>query len=391
MATRIERPLFYEGQILAAADLTTTVDYGRDQSARDRRYLHTAGVAAGLKLTKVPRRTSGGDDYVEVMLEPGVAIDGTGLQVIVAERTRLDEREFLNARVLDGPTAWYPVFLTGIEEPSPMPPLAMGGCASQGMTRITESFSVSFGRPTDAAPAESPPPDVTEGPGGSRDVPGTPVLVGFVQWNRAIGTGAFRDVADISPEGRRQYAGVLADEVVARGGALTLRSAPRPSDRKATVIIDDTDGGQLRFGVENAQGRIEPVLTVTSKGDVQAKGTISSPLLGINVESGIISDGLIIPLPKDVKEELVTEGQVKLHVHLTPRYQGPDPAQPGKVPLVVDCRVDGDRRVTCWIRWIDVPGATNPVDAGGSCDYTIIAQGAPPKPNVPAGSGGSPP
>ena len=49
-----ERPAFFEGQILAAADLTSAVDYGRGQAARHERYLHDWGIAEGLELTTAP-------------------------------------------------------------------------------------------------------------------------------------------------------------------------------------------------------------------------------------------------------------------------------------------------------------------------------------------------
>ena len=47
-----ERPAFFEGQILAAADLTSAVDYGRAEVARHERYLHDWGIAEGLELTQ---------------------------------------------------------------------------------------------------------------------------------------------------------------------------------------------------------------------------------------------------------------------------------------------------------------------------------------------------
>ena len=114
MAERIARPLFYEGQVLAAADLTASLEYLRAQVARDRRYLHTPGIAFGLTLTGRPRTTSGGTKYQDVTLAPGVAIDSTGLQVVVTEEMRLDERIFDDSRVqVNDAAAWYPVFLRG--------------------------------------------------------------------------------------------------------------------------------------------------------------------------------------------------------------------------------------------------------------------------------------
>ena len=48
----IERPFFFEGQILGAADLQAAVDHAAGQMARHERYLHLWGIATGLTLEK---------------------------------------------------------------------------------------------------------------------------------------------------------------------------------------------------------------------------------------------------------------------------------------------------------------------------------------------------
>jgi hypothetical protein len=149
---------------------------------------------------------------------------------------------------------------------------------------------------------------------------------------------------------------------------------------------------------------VTPVLTVTAKGDVIAAGSFSSGLAsGTLVESGVISDGLLVPLPAGITEEQVANGQVKLHVHLTPRYQGLDPALPSTdfVLLPTECRAEG-RRVLCRFLWlklslpavslgsitvtgspetITLPTPTLPaftvVDLPGFCDYTVLAFATP--------------
>src|SRR4051812_19979668 len=79
MADTIARPSFYEGQVLRAADLGLGLDYGRGQQARHNRYLHTPGIATGLTL-KVDDSTG----VIQVRLSPGVAVDATGRQIVVA-------------------------------------------------------------------------------------------------------------------------------------------------------------------------------------------------------------------------------------------------------------------------------------------------------------------
>ena len=114
------RAVFSEGQIVAAADLNHVVEHARATQARHERYLHLPGIAEGLALTGEPRQTSGGQDYVEVTAGAGLAVDGTGRHLVVAEPEKLSADRFdqLNVAIND-PEAYYPVFLTGRDETPP--------------------------------------------------------------------------------------------------------------------------------------------------------------------------------------------------------------------------------------------------------------------------------
>ena len=397
MTDVIQRPLYYEGQVLAAADLGAAVDYARGQAARDRRYLHTPGVAAGLDFD-VQKRSSAGLDYVEVYVNPGVAIDATGMQIVLAERMRLDENTFIDARVVDQgddvakPAVWYPVFVYGTDEPAPAPALAIGPCAAPQPTRESEAVRITFGFPADAADVDPGTAAVSDGPGGSTDLQGTRVLVGYVLWYRQARKFAdAKNVVDATHTPR--YAGALADEVVARGGSLTLRSAPQGQADRSAVVVDNGKDGGLRFGLQNAAGTVQQVFTVSptgdvwtagkigAKGDITSNGSVKGDKSSVVVESGTITDGLSIPLPQGVTQAAVDAGDVLLRIHVTPHYQGPDPALGDNfLQFPIACSVDG-RRVTCRVAWRDVtaaaPGALNVV--AGVCDYTILAsaKGAP--------------
>src|SRR5437868_2619651 len=117
MSDVIERASFFEGQILGAADLQATVDHAVGQMARHERYLHLWGIASGLTLDKQDRSTAGTPPapYVEVTIKSGIAIDGTGREVVVAQDTPLGEAEFdqENVAVGAGKDDWFPVFLIG--------------------------------------------------------------------------------------------------------------------------------------------------------------------------------------------------------------------------------------------------------------------------------------
>jgi len=83
MSDTVVRPTFYEGEILPAADLIATVDSSRAQLARHERYVHRWGIAFGLKLTGASRTDAQNNKYVSIPLSAGMAIDGTGREVVV--------------------------------------------------------------------------------------------------------------------------------------------------------------------------------------------------------------------------------------------------------------------------------------------------------------------
>jgi hypothetical protein len=92
MGTFIQRPRFYEGQYLNAADLAAEVDYARSQEARHALGAHTWGIAAGLTLREIP--TSGGANQIDVVLNPGYAFDGFGRGIVVLYPTKLPANKF---------------------------------------------------------------------------------------------------------------------------------------------------------------------------------------------------------------------------------------------------------------------------------------------------------
>src|SRR5262245_14743974 len=118
MAEPIQRPSFFEGQILGARDLAEEVDYGRGQRARHERVLHEWGIADGLALSTIDRVAPDGTKFVDVMLAPGLAVDGTGREIAVPEPTLVDANLFDRLDVATGnKNDWYPVILTGVDVP----------------------------------------------------------------------------------------------------------------------------------------------------------------------------------------------------------------------------------------------------------------------------------
>jgi hypothetical protein len=85
-----QRPQFFEGQYLGAADLEAIVAYLRTNDARQSLGQHSWGVAIGLNLISSPIS----DTAVEYFVQPGVAIDGYGRMIVVASPARLDPAQF---------------------------------------------------------------------------------------------------------------------------------------------------------------------------------------------------------------------------------------------------------------------------------------------------------
>lgn len=379
MSNRIERPIFFEGQILGAADLSATVEYHRGQSARHNRYMHLWGIAKGLDADVGKEVTEGTVTYLEsIAIKPGVAIDGTGREIVVPEAFKLDEGTFVrsNLAIADA-TALYPVFLHGRYEPPPQQPMTVGICSTAQPTREIEGFEITFGRPSDVLDDQPEDPDVAAGPG-----EGWRILLGFVKWDatKKKFTEWSLDSKGVTP----RYAGVKADVVEARGGKLSLRSAGEVGTPAIALDGNDAEGLLFRFGTLSDQGVVKPLLSINSSGDIKAEGTILGGRT-VLIQSGIATDGIVIPLPSGVKEEEVESGQVALHISVTPRPYGatpPDNVNFDWIATPLECAIDGPtRRALCRYRWFRLGDLNTFYDVPGTCNYLVLASG-------PAANGG---
>lgn len=387
MSARIARPSFYEGQILRAADLTIGLEYPRGQMARHDRYLHTPGIATGLELT-VDKSTG----VTQVKLSPGMAMDAVGKQIVVDREETLSADDLDRQGVLipadtdpsvkqeDRP--WHPVFVAARDE-SATPPSITRGCGSGGAqaNRTDEAYDIGYGRPGD----ESDDPagvEVSDGPDSATAVR---VLIGYVQWD---GASNFNDAKAMPKAGLvPAYAGARADEVVARGGTLALRADLGPTrDKKPALVLDGENGGEMRFGLQDAHGAVTTVFSVGAGGDITLSGKIHGQNVekDVWVESGTIFDGMTVPLPQGVSQQQVDDGQISLHLTVTPRHlaeRWPPGLSAGTwIKETFECRVDG-RRVFARERWFDVANwAAPPLTFPAACDYVVLASvsgGAP--------------
>ena len=372
------RPLFADGAILGAGDLTALEQLDRDRDARATRHLHTPGVAIGLGLDKAT--PPGQTGFVEVTLQPGYAIDGTGRELVVPAAVALSPDQFAgditNPVTQPAPhsnlTVWYPVFIHGLDAPVIATNGKTGCEGGGGPTRIAEDVEIEFGRPGDATLEQTAPaPDAGPGTGTWR------VLVGFVQFNTSI--NQFVDAQPIADGVRVPTAGVRAGLVAGQSGRVEIRPQPTAASGVPAVVVDADKGGSLLFGLHTGTGAVDPLMTVDASGNLTVKGTLAGTQTAgtVRVLSGTASDGAVLPLPAGTDQQAVDDGTLEVSILVTPRY--PDPPQLGDRFIPAECRVDSDRRVHCWGTRF-VPGGAWQGDVPLSCDYLVlvsVAQGGP--------------
>jgi hypothetical protein len=372
------RPRFYEGQVLAADDLTTTVEQPRAVMARHQRLLHDWGITEGLDLVEEARTDPDtGQAYVQVAIARGALTDGTGREVVVPETVPLQEAQFQQVNGADSPTEQlYPVFLAGRDQEPLTASIIPSGCGGAGQSaRVEEAYQVIFGRLGDERRIDDQvAPAIDVGPGDGTEP--WRVLVGFVRWR----SGHFVKAEPANGTIGRRYAGVRADTVSARSGRLTLRTDPAVTQGRPALVLDGE--GSLTFGRLKGDGTVDRLVQVSPAGDLFVAGIVDvrGKADKVLVLSGIATDGLRVPLPDGVTEDQVSQGSVQVHVRVTPRLERPAALPVGDWSLgPVSCGVDDERRVRTEVRWLEY-GGNSVRDLPAPVDFLVVV-------TVPGGSG----
>lgn len=376
MADFVEREQFFEGQVLAAAQLNGTVEQPRAALARHHRYQHVPGIVTGLELSDSPRQAADGSPYAEVTVAAGLAVDRSGRAIVVTEETRLSESLFdqLNVAVAD-PEALYPVLLIGRDQEAG-PGDAPGSCEAAGAARIAEAWQLTFTRPGGDPEGDDPRTlEVGDGPGGELGGENWPVLLGFVRWDSNL--RKFLSSAATAEGVSRRHAGVRAGSVEALGGRLVLRGGPANEDGVPAVALDAEDK-VLHFGPQDATGAVTPVMTVDTDGNLSVEGKITGVQAGaLQAESGLITDGL---KPAPGREGQVVHYSVAFHYTDPPAALGAPPVGERWLAHPLEVRVV-DGRVRCSVLW-RLTGGSIETELPGICQYTVLF-------HTPEGEGGS--
>ena len=138
MASRLERPSFFEGQYLGSADLEAVVSYARDLAREHSLAAHAWGIAAGLELVEVAAEGGGA---VDLFVLPGFAWDGYGRAIVVLAPAQVPPERFAGL-----PSGNQQIWVRYDETPFRGLREGFETCgADEAFSRVRESFAIEVG------------------------------------------------------------------------------------------------------------------------------------------------------------------------------------------------------------------------------------------------------
>ncbi len=156
--TDIERLNYYEGEFLGAVDFQAEQEYHRDMRRRHNLGQHTWGIVTGLELAQPPNgNTNSNGTEVDVYLQPGMAVDGFGREIVVLNQAQLTT-SMLSGYYSSQPASPVTMYVwIGYQQNLLEPP--SDACTSMNSTdayaRIQETYTLSVTQ-TDSPPSATP-------------------------------------------------------------------------------------------------------------------------------------------------------------------------------------------------------------------------------------------
>jgi hypothetical protein len=287
--TDIERLNYYEGEYLGATDFQAEQDYQRDMRRRHNVGQHTWGIVSGLDIAQVPTGVSApgsGLPEVNVYVQPGMAVDGFGREIVVLSKTQLTTDLFA---AYNNPGAQYTTMSVWISYAQVMLNPPSDACttanASNSFGRIQETFALSVTQsgapPTDdlivvdgtSMQVPVPPTSTSTPPPGIIVLPYDDAIpyqefstddstdfwyvqIGQVFWDS--NNQVLVQPPNLSTATGREYAGNVTAGIYVPGGALTIkdRFTPSPLPPQTTGVAVTIEGSltvELLFnGQQNA-------------------------------------------------------------------------------------------------------------------------------------------
>ena len=223
------RVRYRDGQLLRAADLLAEQAYRREQRRRHNVAQHGWGIVHGLRISA----TGAG-----VAVEPGIAIDGYGRELVLGGEQTVEERE-LSAVDAGCVAIW--LILCSVPDSAPG-----GGMRDEVRVYLSPCGDLS------RAPAEVPPADRDYPP--QLAVPDRQLWPVFLEMVKADASGAWEPVNE---DWRRSYASVNGWSVATPPGTARMRIGHElVSDRtRFAVAIPDATGQWIPHLAVDAEGR----------------------------------------------------------------------------------------------------------------------------------------
>jgi hypothetical protein len=128
---QLQRPVFFDGQLLAAADLTAIYDYHREMRWLHNQTLHGWGIAYGFTV-----QGAIGDRTVTVA--PGYALDCLGEEIVLGAPSVLQVPPVAGAAG-GGPAVYYLTASYQTDDQLSPSETGSGSCQSEGAIRLTEA------------------------------------------------------------------------------------------------------------------------------------------------------------------------------------------------------------------------------------------------------------
>lgn len=143
----LERPSFFDGQLLAASDLAAIYDFHREVRWLHNRALHAWGIAVGLDAT-------GAKGDRAITITPGYAIDCLGHDIVLARTTTIGVPPIAGAPA-GGPATRYLTVSYAADDQLAVSESRGGSCGAEGAVRRDEAPLVRWQDPADVTSADA--------------------------------------------------------------------------------------------------------------------------------------------------------------------------------------------------------------------------------------------
>lgn len=159
-----QRNTYFDGKLLTERDFKAEQAYLVGKDRLHNAYLHGVGTVCGLSVTSHPNPACRAE---HVVLEPGLALDCCGREIVVAERTVLNISELIDAQGIafeDGRDEDLYISICYDEQGNEKVPVILPDCDcadnNDAFNRIKEGWRVMLGvEPSDVRPPEQQPAD----------------------------------------------------------------------------------------------------------------------------------------------------------------------------------------------------------------------------------------